>query len=200
MTNILKYVGVATAGIVVGLLFSVVAGGRSPSAGGVYNQVTNVFPQGIVNGDRGTFFQSGIIGPGVNQTAYTNVTGKILLISAGDVNMGWTSGTASSSGVFYVSTSTSAAAVSDFSRPAMSYMLIDGATFATSTVAAGSLLTGTSTAPGKGGIMLQPGESLIFNYQERFACKTNGPCETATSTGRGIPSFFWNFKATYLYQ
>src|SRR4051794_11391856 len=43
MTNILKYVGVAIIGLVVGWLLAA----NSPSFGGVYTQVSNTFRQGI---------------------------------------------------------------------------------------------------------------------------------------------------------
>ncbi len=53
MTNILKYVGFTVAGIVVGLLISAFTGGHL--FGGVYNQVTNYFAQGLSAGASNQF-------------------------------------------------------------------------------------------------------------------------------------------------
>lgn len=196
MTNFLKGTALVIAGIVVGVIAHATILSSTPKSGGVYNTTIDHYPAGLGLGDRVSFNKSGTIGPGVNQSSYCNNVGQPLFISAGDVSMGWTSGTASSSLLFYVSTSTGTT-VTDYARSPGSYDLIDGAALATSTVANASLITGTTTSAGKGGVLLQQSECLVFNVQERYACKANGACETATSTNRGIQSFFWNFKATY---
>lgn len=195
MTNALKIAGAAVGGLVVGLLLAF-AVNAAPFFSGVYNQVNTYFKEGATLGDRTVLYESGTIGAGANQAAYYNNTGRTLYINSNDIHMGWTSGTASSSIVFYVSTST-ASSVTDYARPTGTYLLIDGATFATSSPAV-SISTGTTTDAGAGAITLAPNEYLIFNVQEQYACKTIGACETATSSNRGIASFFWNFKATYI--
>jgi len=198
MTNTIKAIALVIAGLAVGWLVSVVIKPQAsaPEAGGIYNQVQKTFPVGAQIGDRTVFFQSGTIGNGVNQAAYTNNTGRRIQIAAADTHIGWTSGTATSSYRFYVSSST-ATSITDYSRPAGTYLLIDGAMTSTSTPAT-TIITGTTTSAGQGAITLAPGESLIFNVQERYSCKANAACETATSSNRGIDSFFWNFKGTYL--
>lgn len=193
MTNILKGIGLVITGLVVGFVASVVM--HSQQFGGVYNQTTRAFTDAVI-GDRTVVFKAGLIGPGANQGSWNNNTGKQVLIAASDITMGWTSGVASSSLAFYVSTST-ATTVTDFTRPTSAYLLIDGAQTASSTQPLASPVTGTSTSAGKGSILVNPGENLIFNVQERYACKTVGNCETATSSNRGIQSFFWQFKGTY---
>lgn len=198
--TILKYIGVGIAGVVVGALLFFFFAPKQPeqAVGGVYNNVTNSFPAGVVQGDRAVFFKSGTIDAGSNQTAYTNTTGRTLFIAASDVQMGWNSGVASSSFVGYVSTS-SGTTVTNYSRPTGAYLLIDGAVWATSTPTT-TISTGTSTSAGAGAIALANGDSVIFNVQPRDTpgCAGTGKCEAATSTNRGIASFFWNFKATYL--
>ena len=202
MTNILKAIGFVVAGVVIGYLATLVFHAPVSQApvetkvGGVYNTVQQSFPDGAVIGDRAVIFKSGTIGPGQNQGYWDNTTGRQVFVSESDVLMGWTSGTASSSLVFYVATST-ATSVSDYTRPVSSYMLVDGAINATSTQANASWITGTTTTSGKGIIPVNPGERLIFDIQERYNCKGATNCETATSTNRGIQSFFWMFRGVY---
>lgn len=196
MTNILKGIGLVITGLVVGYVASVVMHPQQSNVGGVYNQTTRSFTDAVI-GDRAVVFKAGLIGPGTNQGSWTNNTGKQVLISASDITMGWTSGVASSTLLFWVSTST-ATTVADYARPTSSYMLIDGGSPATSTTALGSPITGTSSPAGKGAILVDPGVNVVFDVQEKFFCKTaTGICETATSSNRGIQSFFWQFKGTY---
>lgn len=197
MTNLQKGIALVIAGAVIGFVASVVWSGKPiVKLGEVYHSVIEYFPSGIGIADKTTFNKSGTIGPGVNQTAYTNNTGVALTILAPTVTIAYTTGTASSSYLFYVSTST-ATTITDYTRPVGGYKLIDGATIATSTTANASLIVGTSTAAGKGGIVLQPGESLIFAVEPVSVPTCTGLCETATSSSRGIQIFNWNFLATY---
>lgn len=196
MTNLQKGIALVIAGAVIGFVASVVMhGSPSQNAGGVYEQTIGYFPA-VGVGDKVFFYKNGTIGPGANQSAWLNNTGQPVLIDAGTTAISYTSGTATSSYLFYVSTSTSPT-VADYGRPAGSYFMIDGATIATSTVPNGSLIMGTSTSAGKGGIIVQPNEYLNFDVQERYFCKANALCETATSTNRGIQTFNWTFNGVY---
>lgn len=200
MTSIQKIaivVGVLLLGAVIGF----VSVPRTPAAGGIYNTQIPVYSNGIVNGDRVGIIKAGTIGAGANQTSWTNTTGRTLYIGAADILFGYPSGTASSSWLVYVGTST-AASFADYSRPSGDYLPIDGAVVATNTAARAGLRVGTTTtaSPARGAIQVNPGENLVFDVQERYACKTVGACETATSSNRGASSFFWQFKATYTPQ
>lgn len=152
------------------------------------------FPEGAQEGDQVVFDKVLSIGSGANQTAWKNTLGRTVYIDASSVKIGYVAGTATSSLNYYVGTSTSATQT-DYARPTRLYMPIDGATFATSTSA--SMINGTSTSNGVGSVAVQDGEYLFFMVSEKFGCKTNASCETATSTNRGITAFFAKFTGRY---
>lgn len=166
-------------------------------AGTVVNTPT-IFVAG--HSDGGNFVTvsaDGEIPVGQNQAAWRNTTGRTVYVNAGDVRLGYASGTATSSYAFFVGTSTSAS-YTDFARPSVTTLLIDGALIATSTAATGGPITrvGTTTSAGVD-VSVPAGSYVVFDVQERYFCKANAACEIATSTNRGISKFFWSLKATY---
>lgn len=178
---------------------STLSGGVEETLGaiqGVVLEAVHVFKNG--HGDGGshvTFTKDGEIGPGANQGAWRNTTGRDVFIERGE--LAFTSGTASSSMLVYAATSSAATISNDYARPGGLNLLIDGATFATSTPAT-RFFTSTTTPDGsRSGILVRSGEYLVFQVQERYGCKTVGACETATSTNRGISKFFWYLKGHY---
>lgn len=89
MTNTQKAVGLVIAGAVIGLLLSLIAGSRGSdiTAGGVYNQVTNYFKEGLVVGGASQFSISsaGAITTSGNiiQTSGATVVNNLVQGSAG---------------------------------------------------------------------------------------------------------------------
>lgn len=143
------------------------------------------------------FAADGYIAAGQNQAAWRNTTGRVVYVKPGDVRIGFTSGTASSSLALFVGTS-SASSYSDFARPTITTLLIDAALVATSTSASGGPITyvGTTTSSGVG-IAVPANSYVVFNVQDRYFCKAQGACETATSTNRGISRFLWSLRGSY---
>lgn len=164
--------------------------GQNQNAGSITNQIGE-FTNGIKIGDGVLFHKSGVIGPTENEGFWRNNTGRIVYVSWS--NFGWETGTASSSLIFFVATSTVANLTSDYTQPAGNLTLV--ATVATSS--APVMFTSTSTALGFGTLPVPDGAYLNFQVQERFGCKTVGKCETATSTNRGISNFVWYFSGRY---
>lgn len=152
------------------------------------------------HGDGGDFVAitaDGKIGAGANQAAWTNKTGRTVYVRPQDVQIGYTAGTATSSLNFYVGTST-ATSFTDFARPTPTLLLMDGATDATSTSATGAAVGHMGTSTNNGPVFAVPnGSRVVFNVQEKYACKADGACNTATSTNRGITEFFWFLRATF---
>lgn len=169
--------------------------GESVGSGGNVTQNQDQYSTGLTIGNNTLLLVQGTIGPGQNQGRWRNTTGRTMLVDR--ANLGYTSGTASSSYYFYVSTST-ASSVTDYARPTGTYLPIDAAIVATSS--GPTMITSTSTSAGQGTIMVPNGAYVIFDVQERYACKVVGVCETATSTNRGITNFSWSLQARYANQ
>lgn len=166
-------------------------------SGPVHNTIES-FAKGISTGGTfASFTANGTIDAGSNQGHWTNSTGRTVYINPGNVRIGYTSGTASSSFYFSAGTST-ATTFTDYARPTPATLIIDMASVATSTGTGGGAITfvGTTTSAGKG-ISVPNGSSVVFSIQSNGSCKTVGACETATSTNRGISQFFWALTASY---
>lgn len=166
-------------------------------SGTVVNTPT-IFTAG--HSDGGSFVTvtaDGEINAGANQGAWRNTTGRTVYVHPSDVRIGYTSGTATSSYYFYVGTSTSSS-YTNYARPSVTTLLVDAALVATSTSASGGPITfvGTTTSAGTG-VSVPAGSYVVFDVQEKHACKADAACTTATSTNRGITKFFWSLKATY---
>ncbi len=172
-------------------------GGNVGSSGNVFN-TPDYYTNGVGVGNVVDFAQRINIGPGTNQFAWKNKTGRTVYVSS--ANLGYIAGTATSSYLFYVGATTSAAFSTDSGRPnSGAKLLIDGATVATSTVASVStFFTSTTTSAGVGSIPVPDGSYVVFQVQEKFGCLTNtATCERATSTNRGISNFVGFFRAWF---
>lgn len=178
-------IGVVALVVAVGALFFAVTAPEPKDAGGERSGLQE-FNDGITPGTQTILTQVVTIGANANQGAWKNTTGKTVYVAPTDVSIGYESGTATSSYLFYVGTSTTAT-YTDFARPASTFLALDGATVATSSLA--NTRVGTSTTAGTG-FSVAPGEFVVFDIQERFFCKANAFCETATSTNRGITNFY----------
>lgn len=154
----------------------------------------HAFRSGITFGDEYVYFaKSGVIGVRANQGFWINNTGRDVQVQA---QLGFTSGTASSSSNIYAATSSTNTIASDYVTPGGKYRIIDGANWATSTTA--RAVTSTTTSDGsQNWFTVRAGERVVFQVQDRYGCKTVGVCETATSTNRGITNYFWHILARY---
>lgn len=192
-----KTFGVAAVAIaVIALVFSIFVGASAPTGNenvGGERAGLQEFIDGIKPGDATLFTKKGTIPATENQGSWKNRLGQTVYIDA--VNFGYTSGTATSSLLFYVATTSAGTISSDYAHPGGLIFPIDGATVATSS--ASRIFSATSTTSGFGSLPVLDGESVTFQVQERFACKVNGLCETATSSNRGITNFSWYFRAHY---
>lgn len=187
-------------GVVIYFGNSVSSGPTAGSGGNVSTNIdTNVNGVGIGAGPQtgADIFIAGrvIIPAGTNQVAWKNKTGRSVIIEPTSTGIGYSSGIASSSLNFYVGTST-ASTFTDYARPTPTRLVIDGVNIATSSPA-GAFYMGTSSATYNRGFIVPDGGYLVFDIQEKHACKSVGVCETATSTNRGITSFFGFFQGHY---
>lgn len=166
------------------------SGGGSVGGGGPVKNVPDFYTNGVGIGQDVFFSKTVSIPAGKNQAAWCNTGpngfGKTVLVD--NAEFGFSSGTASSSDLLYVATSTSATIANDYARPTGDYLLIDGASFATSTPGS-RFYVSTSTSAGRGLVAVPVGSCVNFQVQEKYACKSVGACETATSTNRGISTF-----------
>lgn len=166
------------------------------SSGQVHN-TPEIFSNGLDLGSGNvTFAKGGFINAGSNQASWKNTLGRVAYVLPEYTSIGYDTGTASSSYLFYVATSSAATISNDFSHPAGSIFGIDGSLAATSTIGP-RVFMGTTTATGAA-IPVPDGAYLVFQVQSRggAAC-TGATCETATSTNRGITKFFWRLQGFY---
>lgn len=212
--NIFLSIGVVVAAVVISAIF---LGSKADAPAPVQPVTINIdkvlqsqeVPSTSVGGQRGGLqeFTDGItpglatekweqvtIGPGENQAYWTNDTGDTVYVNASDATIRYESGTASSSFLGYIATS-SDISFTNYVRPSLSTILMDGALIGTSTTAVGGhqIFQGTTTDNGVV-FSIPAGGRLIFDIQERYACKSVGACETATSSNRGITNFYGLFK------
>lgn len=166
-------------------------------AGWPVHNTPEIFSSGIDSGDGYvSFVKGGIIGPGANQASWRNTTGRTVYVVPGGVAVGFASGTASSSLLYYAATSSAATLTSDFAHPGGSVWAIDGASVATSTIGP-NFTVGTTTSSGAG-VPIADGAYFNVQIQSKNGASCNGAaCETATSTNRGITNFFWRFSGFY---
>lgn len=161
----------------------------------VYNTV-QTFTQGIDTGAGSVqFTRSGVISAGQNQGFWRNTTGRTVMLVPELSSVGFDTGTASSSMLIYIATSSASTISNDYALPGGLVRTIDGAIFATSTAGPRYYL-GTSTTLGIMPIV-RDGEYVVVQLQDRYGCKTVGVCETATSTKRGISNFRWRITGFY---
>lgn len=186
-------VAVAVALLVVGVAKPATTSAPSNTPTGLSQTNIGEFPEGVKNGDLTRVSKSITIGSGANQTAFRNTTGRTIYVAPYSVSFGFTSGTATSSSSFYVGTST-ASTFTDFARPTPVHLIVDGGIFATSTT--GTAIKQATTTPGYA-FAIPDGSYLIFDVQERFACKSDGICNTATSTNRGVTNYTGSFEYWY---
>lgn len=171
-------------------------GTKDTGGSGTQHNTPESFNSGVDFGDGYiTFSKSGVIAAGSNQASWRNTTGRTVFVKPENTEIGYTSGTASSSLLFFVATSTGATLSNNYAHPGGSVFGIDGATVATSTPSP-RWFNGTTTTSGAV-IPVLDGAYLNFQVQEKFACKTVGVCETATSTNRGITNFLVRFTGSY---
>jgi len=166
-------------------------------AGWPVHNTPEIFSSGIDSGDGYvSFVKGGIIGPGANQASWRNTTGRTVYVVPEGVAVGFASGTASSSLLYYAATSSAATLTSDFAHPGGSVWAIDGASVATSTPGP-SFIVGTTTSSGAG-VPIADGAYFNVQIQSKNGGSCNGAaCETATSTNRGVSNFFWRFTGFY---
>lgn len=165
--------------------------------GQVFSNI-DTFTNGVGLGNRVLIARGATIQAGMNQVYWRNVTGRTIFVEV--ANVGYTSGTASSSLLFYVGATTTANFSTDYGRPngAAAKLMIDGATVATSTAAAvTTFFTSTSTAAGFGTLAVPDQSYIVWQVQSKDGCKVVGACETATSTNRGISTFNAYFRGWY---
>ena len=198
--------GFVLTGVVVAVLLSVVAIGASLSRSSAPADPSNVggqraglqeFVDGIKPGTLTIVTESVAIGSGENQKSWYNDTGRTVFVTNPEI--GFTSGTASSSYAYYAGSATTSTAL-DYARPWFNGYAIDGATSPTSTVPTfGALVfSATSTSAGTSTIPVAAGNYFTFVVQERYGCKADSAlCATATSTGRGITGLFGYFQYHY---
>lgn len=180
------------------LLGSSSKGGNPLGADLSVHNTAEIFSEGIGLGNDGyvVFSKGGTIGAGANQASWRNTTGRTVYIVPNSTVIGFASGTASSSLLFYTATSSAATLTSDFAGPGGSVHGIDGASIATSTIGP-NFIVGTTTASGAG-IPVADGAYYNVQIQSKNGGTCNGAaCETATSTNRGITNFFWRFTGFY---
>ena len=154
------------------------------------------FTQGIDTGAGAVqFTRGGTIGAGQNQAFWRNTTGRTVMLVPELTSVGFNTGTASSSMIIYVATSSSSTISNDYAQPGGLVRALDGAIFATST-AGPRFFMGTTTSLGTVPVV-RDGEYVVVQIQDRYGCKTVGVCETATSTNRGITNFIWRITGFY---
>lgn len=155
------------------------------------------YSDGIKLGDVTTTWKRVVIPSGSNQAAWYNNLGKTVFVTPDNVMIGFPSGTATSTLVLYVGTSTSST-FTDYARPSVATLLVDGALVATSTSAGTTGIYKMGTTSVAANVFAVPaGGYLVFDVQERFACKSDGSCNTATSSNRGIDSLHGYFRLFY---
>ena len=153
------------------------------------------FADGATLGGATVLWAAGTIPSGSNQVAWcNNKIGKTVYVDHAEIRA--LSGTASSSILLHTGTST-ATTVADYVPPPGDFRIIDGATFATSTPYYQITAVGTTTSNGRGQVALAARDCFVFSVQERYACKSVGQCETATSSNRGIGSYGVGIRIHY---
>lgn len=165
-------------------------------AGSTRNIVDN-FVNGAQLGSDIELWKSATLTSGDNQDSVQNTTGRVQFYTAAEVAMIADSAgteTASSSYLFYVSTSSVATITDDFAAPSNTFFLIEGGLFATSS--SKSVLSATTTSAGDGVLRVEDREFLVVLMIEEFGCIANGACETATSSTRGF-DVDWRLKYHY---
>lgn len=167
------------------------------SSGYPINNTTQGLYGGIDLGDGYVAFsKSGTIGAGANQGSWRNTTGRTVYILPEQSSIGYASGTASSSLLFYAATSTASTLSNDYAHPGGLVFGVDGATVATST-AGPRMFVGTTTDSGAI-IPVPDGQYYVFQIQSKNGPSCNGSaCEAATSTNRGITNFIWRLQGFY---
>lgn len=170
--------------------------GLGASSGYPVNNTTQGFYGGVdLGGGYVTFSKGGVISTGQNQGSWRNTTGRVVYILPEQSSIGYQTGTASSSLLFYSATSSASTLSNDYAHPGGLVFGVDGATVATST-AGPRMFVGTTTNSGAV-IPVADGQYYVFQIQDRYACKAVGVCETATSTNRGITNFIWRLQGFY---
>lgn len=161
-------------------------------AGGEVHSSPDVYPNGVIIGDQNNIWISGTIPVGSNQGSWRNRTGRTIFIDRAEI---FTSGTASSTMVFSVGTS-SAATVADFTNTFST--LIDRYTLATSSVFRLVNSIKDAGTNGRNVIPVTDGQyvSVVWRTENNQAC-TGAVCETATSTNRGFGSVDWKLRGHY---
>lgn len=184
--------------VAVGVYFVIPKGPDAPApagdvgagfSGGEHNALEN-FSAGVGIGGEAHYSKRLIIPAGENQVAWRNTTGRDFYLDTPNVGIGYTSGTASSSLLAYVSIETTAT-VDDFAAPDGT-LVLQGSAIATSTAA--DVWRHATTSTDGTGYIVPAGSYLVFNVQSlntvlySIAC-TGATCETATSTNRGVSQF-----------
>lgn len=154
-------------------------------------------PDGIELGDGYVnFHAAGTIGSGVNTASWKNKTGRKVVIDYAEMR---TTGTASTTFDFFVSTS-SAATISTFDFGAANFSeLIDGKRVATSSAILVVNSIKDAGTNGRSAIEVEDGEFVFLGFRQSFATNScNGAwCESATSTNRGF-NVRWVLHGHYL--
>lgn len=164
------------------------------ASGGAIRNVPDFYTNGIGIGDQVEIHNSITIQAGSNQASWHNTTGRAVI--AQRTELGYLTGTASTSLLFYVATS-STPTVANYVRPTGTPLLIDGVTIATSTPG-NTIVVGTTTAA-QLGVVIPSGAYLVFDVQSKNGAACNGAaCEAATSTNRGISKFVGYFTGHYV--
>lgn len=157
------------------------------------------FKKGIAYGSRSVHFTAeGDLLAGVNQVAWRNTTGRKVVVDKAEMR---TTGTASSSYLFYVGTSTAASNTSFDFGTAMFSELIDAPSLATSSpIKVFTSMSDTDQGTnGRGAIEVEDGEYVLFMFrkQDLINSCSGSVCEAATSTNRGF-NVRWLLEGHYI--
>lgn len=145
-------------------------------------------------GDFLTFTKNGRINAGSNQASWRNTLNRTVYI---DYTEMVPTGTASTTFIFYVGTSTAATYSDNYAAPYAT--LVDGKRIATSTTPIVVNSKADAGTLGRQTIAVAPGVYVNFAMLQGYLqgnC-TGSVCEAATSTNRGISTIDWLLRGHY---
>jgi len=145
-------------------------------------------------GDFLTFTVNGRINAGSNQAAWRNTTNRTVYV---DYTEMIPTGTASTTFIFYVGTSTASTYSNNYAAPYAT--LVDGKRIATSTTPIVINSRADAGTLGRQTIAVAPGVYVNFAMLQGYlqAGCSGAVCEAATSTNRGISTIDWLLRGHY---
>lgn len=205
--TILKNIGITVVVALVTVVASIgffapsdsnVPSGSGNEVGSSVNTNIDSYANGVGIGDLVVFNKQGTLGVGVNQASWRNTIQRDVFI---DLAYLTTSGTASSTALLLVGTST-AATIADYTAPTPGFFSLINFALATSSTA-----TTTNSLHGSGAqsglVKIAPGEYLniailpgVRGTTPAGCAPGSASCESATSTNRGY-TLDYRFRGSY---